>query len=210
MYTTRKKPKTVGEMILKSYSPVLNKQQISQFQELGKNHTEIMIENIQKISQSAIEEINNTKERMFTLETIDYKTLYKRPVECDILEELQEINKNHKRLLSSQEDSNVIIYNTKNGSLNRYLGGRCFSYNLSENGKRKKFLDVLLKRGVYMQTKELEIILSCPSAQAVAKIAQSFNDYVGNTLKLADNIKIIKGKNGSGYHINPKICIEKE
>lgn len=135
---------------------------------------------------------------------------YRRPVEYDILEELQEMNKNHKQLYASQESNNVIIYDTKSGSLDRNLGGKCFSYDLTESGKRKKLLDTLLYRDSYVQTKELEDILSCPSSQAVAKIVQTFNDYAINTLRLDKKTKLIQGKKGSGYRINPKIHIEKE
>jgi CRISPR/Cas system-associated endoribonuclease Cas2 len=123
------------------------------------------------------------------------------------LEELQELNKNHKRLLSSSQDSNVIIYDTRNGSLDRHLGGKLFSYDLTENGKRKQLLEILLDRGTYVKTKELESMLS---SSAVAKIVQTFNDYAINTLRLPKKTKIIQGKKGSGYRINPKIHIEKE
>lgn len=180
------KLKTVGEMVTHLHPPILNEYQISQFKEIGIKHAEI-IENVKKIAQPIIEQINRIREQAKLFEPIEYPhIIYNRPVEYDILEELQTINKNHKRLLSSQEDNNVIIYDTKNGSLDRHLGGKCFSYDLTENGKRKKLLEILLDRKAYVQTKDLEKMLSCPSSQAVAKIVQTFNNYAINTLRLQD------------------------
>ena len=198
---------TVGELVVKMHPPILNEDQISQFQEIGKRHAE-MIENVRKIAQPIIEQINHVREQAKLFEPVEYpEIVFNRPVEYDILEELQELNKNNKRLLSSSQDSNVIIYDTKNGSLDRNLGGKCFSYDLTENGKRKQLLEILLERGTYVKTKELELMLS---SSAVAKIAQTFNDYAINTLRLPKKTKLIQGKKGSGYRINPKIHIEKE
>jgi hypothetical protein len=66
---------------------------------------------------------------------------------------------------------------------------------------------ILLERGTYVKTKDLESMLS---SSAVAKIVQTFNDYAINTLRLPKKTKLIQGKKGSGYRINPKIHIEKE
>ncbi len=210
MADEQKKPMTVGELVAKIHPPTLSEGQISQFQEIGKRHAE-MIENIKKVAQPIIEQMNRVREQAKLFEPVEYPAIvYRRPVEYDILEELQELNKNHKRLLSSSQDSNVIIYDTNNGSLDRHLGGKLFSYDLTENGKRNKLLETLLNRDVYVQTKDLQRILSCPTSQAVAKIVQTFNDYAINTLRLPKKTKLIQGKKGSGYRINPKIHIEKE
>jgi DNA-binding response OmpR family regulator len=207
MENDQKKPMTVGELVAKIHSPVLSERQISQFQEIGKRHAE-MIENVRKVAQPIIEQMNRAREQIKLFEPVEYpEIVFRRPVEYDILEELQELNKNHKRLLSSSQDSNVIIYDTTNGSLDRHLGGKLFSYDLTENGKRKQLLEILLDRGTYIKTKELELILS---SSAVAKIVQTFNDYAINTLRLPKKTKLIQGKKGSGYRINPKIHIEKE
>jgi hypothetical protein len=206
----QKKPITVGELVIKAHPPVLSEQQISQFKEIGRRSIE-MVESVNKMAQPMIEQISRAYEQASIFKPIEHTPiLYRRPVEYDILEELQKLNKDNKRLLSSQEDTNVIIYDVGSGSLDRNLGGKTFSYDLTESGKRKRLLDVLLDRGTYVQTKELEEILSCPSSQAVAKIVQTFNDYAANTLRLQKKTKIIQGKKGSGYRINPKIHIEKE
>lgn len=207
MENDQKKATAVGELVAKIHSPVLSEGQISQFQEIGKRHAE-MIENVRKIAQPIIEQMNRAREQIKLFEPVEYpEIVFNRPVEYDILEELQELNKNHKRLLSSSQDSNVIIYDTRNGSLNRYLGNKLFSYDLTENGKRKQLLEILLDRGTYVKTKELESIIS---SSAVAKIVQTFNDYAINTLRLPKKPKLIQGKKGSGYRINPKIHVEKE
>lgn len=207
MENDQKKPMTVGELVAKIHSPVLSEGQISQFQEIGKRHAEMM-ENVRKVAQPIIEQMNRVREQIKIFEPVEYpEIVFNRPVEYDILEELQELNKNHKRLLSSSQDSNIIIYDTINGSLDRHLGGKLFSYDLTENGKRKQLLEILLDRDTYVKTKELESMLS---SSAVAKIVQTFNDYAINTLRLPKKTKLIQGKKGSGYRINPKIHIEKE
>lgn len=204
------KPMTVGELVAKIHPPTLSEGQISQFQEIGRRHAE-MIENVRKVAQPIIEQMNRVREQVKLFEPVEYpEIVFRRPVEYDILEELQELNKNHKRLISSSQDSNVIIYDRGNGSLDRHLGDKLFSYDLTENGKRKKLLETLLDRDAYVQTKDLQKILSCPSSQAVAKMVQTFNDYAINTLRLPKKTKLIQGKKGSGYRINPKIHIEKE
>ena len=207
MENDQKKPMAVGELVAKIHSPVLSEGQISQFQEIGKRHAEMM-ENVRKVAQPIIEQMNRVREQIKIFEPVEYpEIVFNRPVEYDILEELQELNKNHKRLLSSSQDSNIIIYDTINGSLDRHLGGKLFSYDLTENGKRKQLLEILLDRDTYVKTKELESMLS---SSAVAKIVQTFNDYAINTLRLPKKTKLIQGKKGSGYRINPKIHIEKE
>jgi hypothetical protein len=209
MADEQKKPITVGELVAKIHPPTLSEGQISQFRELGKRHAE-MIENVRKVAQPIIEQMNRVREQVKLFEPVEYpEIVFRRPVEYDILEELQELNKNHKRLLSSSQDSNVIIYDRDNGSLDRHLGDKLFSYDLTENGKRKKLLDLLLNKKGYIQTEDLKSLLGCPSNPAVAKIVQTFNDYACNTLKLK-NLKLIDGKKGSGYRINPKIHIERE
>jgi hypothetical protein len=133
---------------------------------------------------------------------------YVRPVEYDIRDELRELNKNHRKVLALQNDSvDCLIYDSAEACLTHVLGGRNFSYDLTEDGKRRQMFDVLYRAKKYVQTDELKVILKCPTTQAVAKIAQTFNAYAENTLRLK-NVRIIQGKKGSGYRINPKISIE--
>lgn len=201
-----KKPKTFGQV---SSFAVLSDSEISRFQEIRNRHMKD-VERMQKIAQPIIEQASKMREQVSFLEPMSEPIPYHRPVEYDILEELQELNKNHNRLLTSQEDINVIVYDTKNGSLQRYLGGKCFPCDITENSKRKKLFETLLSRGGYVSTKELMIILSCPSSLAVAKIKQTFNNHVADALRLDEKIELIQGRKGSGYRINPKIHIEKE
>ncbi len=209
------KLKIVRDAILEAHKfeeSLLNNPQIRQLQEIGKRHLEAL-KQVKKLADPIIRNISQKSEQVScitgTIPTIDRNVFYRRPVEYDILEELKEMNKSHKHTYPLQESGVVIIYDTKEGSLDRNLGGKYYSHALSENGKRKKLLDILLERKSYVQTKELEDLLSCPTSKAVAKIVQTFNDYAINNLRLDDNMKLIQGKKGSGYHINPKIRIEK-
>lgn len=133
---------------------------------------------------------------------------YVRPVEYDIRDELRELNKNHRKVLALRNDGvDCLVYDPSDGCLTRVLGGRNFSYDLTEDGKRKQMFETLYRAKKYVQTDELKEILKCPTTQAVAKIAQTFNSYAENTLRLK-KVRIIQGKKGSGYRINPKLIIE--
>lgn len=204
-----KKPITAAESLAKMHPSVLSERQISQFQEIGRQHAKI-IANIQKITQPITEQMNKIREQVHLFSPMNETIIYNRPVEYDILEELQELNKNRNSPLTSQEDGSIIVYDTKNGSLQRYIGGKCFPYDITENSKRKKLFETLLNRRGYVSTKELMIILSCPSSLAVAKIKQTFNNHASDALRLNKKTELIQGKKGSGYRINPKIHIEKE
>lgn len=103
----------------------------------------------------------------------------------------------------------VIAYDTEDGSLSRFIDGKNFSYGLTEDGKRKKLLDLLLNRRGYVKTDELRKLLDSPSSQAIAKLAQAINDNAKKSLRI-QKIKIIEGKKVSGYRINPKVTIRKE
>ncbi len=91
MENDEKKPMTVGELVAKIHSPVLSEGQISQFQEIGKRHAE-MIENVRKVAQPIIEQMNRAREQIKIFEPVEYpEIVFNRPVEYDILEELQEV-----------------------------------------------------------------------------------------------------------------------
>lgn len=203
-----KKTETVGEMIARQYPSVLSEYQISQFKEISKRHAEVT-EHIRKVAQPVIEQIARVQDQFQMFKPKKYVMKYYRPIEHDILYELKELNKNTKKSARLHQDDTVIIYSTKDGSLDRNIGGKCFSYDLTENGKRKKLLDILLDTGTYIKTEKLRDFLDCPTNQAVAKIVQTFNDYASNSLRLK-KIKVIDGKKGSGYRINPNIHIEKD
>lgn len=202
------KTETVGEMIARQYPSVLSEHQISQFKEIGKRHAEVA-EHIRRVAQPVIERMAQVQEQFQMFKPKKNIMKYYRPVEYDILDELRELNKNTKKPVPPHQEDTVIIYNTKDGSLDRNLGGKYFSYDLSENGKRKKLLDILLEQDRYIKTEQLRTLLGCPTNQAVAKIVQTFNDYASNSLRLK-KVKVIDGKKGSGYRINPNIHIEKD
>ena len=147
--------------------------------------------------------------------TRDVVIPYHRPVEYDILDELrtlndnqQEIIQNQQKILALREDGiDCLLYDAVDGSLSRVLAGKNYSYDMTSDGKRKQLFEILFRARKYMQTDELRMELKCPSTQAVSKIAHTFNEYANNTLRL-NGEKLIQGKRGSGYRLNPKIAIE--
>lgn len=197
MSNGNKKPQTVGDLISSTYYGDVQ-EKIKKFSEQREKILGAIRPTLERIA-----EIN----RSFTLpEANRYVLTNYQPTDVLILRELRELNKKQTPNKTIPETDVVIIYDTSDNSLNRTIGGKTFSYDLSENGKRKKLLDILLARGGYVQTNELEDILE---STAVAKIVQTFNDYAVNSLRLK-GLKVIQGKKGSGYRINPKIHIEKE
>lgn len=147
--------------------------------------------------------------------TRDVVIPYHRPVEYDILDELRDLNDNQREIIENQqkilalrEDGiDCLLYDAEDSSLSRVLAGKNYSYDMTSDGKRKQLFEILFRAKKYVQTDEIRMELKCPSTQAVSKIAQTFNDYADNTLRL-NGEKLIQGKKGSGYRLNPKIAIE--
>lgn len=172
------------------------------------------LERIQKDFKPVLDQMNNIKEEqakrseMFKSMFSAPKSLtYYRPVEYRILDELKELNKKKDTpVKKTNQNELVITYNTQDGSLDRIFGGKIFSYDLTEDGKRKRLIDLLVRDPSFVKTEKLKTYLNCPTTQAVAKIVQTLNDYAINTLRLK-NTKLIQGKKGSGYRINPKIIV---
>jgi hypothetical protein len=193
------KPKTVGDLISKEY--------FDQLQGMAKKFSEHQ--------KAVIDSIRPTIERMTELTRIgipernNYVLQNYVPTDVLILRELRQLNAKKEKTIQSQNSDVVIVYETSDVTLNRIIDGKVYSYDISENGKRKKLLDLLLNKKGYIQTEDLRSLLDCPTNQAVAKIVQTFNDYACNTLKLK-KLKLIDSKKGSGYRINPKIHIERE
>lgn len=193
------KPKTVGDLI--------SKEHFDQLQGMAKKFSEHQ--------KSVIDSIRPTIERMTELTRIgipeknNYVMANYVPTDVLILRELRQLNAKKERMVQSQNSDVVIVYDTSDISLNRIIDGKVYSYDISENGKRKKLLDLLLDKKGYIQTEDLRSLLECPTSPAVAKIVQTFNDYACNTLKLK-KLKLVDSKKGSGYRINPKIHIERE
>lgn len=173
-----------------------------------------MLKNLQPAINMALEAHKRYQEFNAPL-TRDVVIPYHRPVEYDILDELrtlndnqQEIIQNQQKILALREDGiDCLLYDAEDGSLSRVLAGKNYSYDMTSDGKRKQLFEILFRARKYVQTDELRMELKCPSTQAVSKIAQTFNDYADNTLRL-NGEKLIQGKKGSGYRLNPKIAIE--
>jgi hypothetical protein len=193
------KPQTVADLI--------GKEHFDQLQDVAKKFSEHQ--------KAVIDSIRPTIERMKELTRIgipeknNYIMANYVPTDVLILRELRQLNAKKEKTAQAQNSDVVIVYDTSDISLNRIIDGKVYSYDISESGKRKKLLDLLLNKKGYIQTEDLRSLLECPTNPAVAKIVQTFNDYACNTLKLK-NLKLIDGKKGSGYRINPKIHIERE
>ncbi len=193
------KPRTVGDLI--------SKEHFEQLQGIAKKFSEQ-----QKV---VIDSIRPTIERMTELTRIgipeknNYVIANYVPTDVLILRELRQLNAKKEKTTQVQNSDIVIVYETSDVTLNRVIDGKVYSYDISENGKRKKLLDLLLDKKGYIQTEDLRSLLDCPTNPAVAKIVQTFNDYARNTLKLK-KLKLVDSKKGSGYRINPKIHIERE
>ncbi len=186
---------------------LLDPQQFQQLIELAKQH-KIMMDQVQKVMQPVLDSVVRTQEAMKSAREPITMTYY-RPVEHLILDALHEIRDDKKIQTPKASTEILIVYDRKDSCLNRSIEGKCFSYDLTEDGKRKKLLDTLLDRDAYVKTGELSKILKCPSNPAVAKMVQTFNEYAQHALHLK-KVKLIEGKKGSGYRINPKIHIVRE
>lgn len=175
-------------------------------QKIAKEHAERMAK-LQKDLAPTLEQISRMQKMLSSQFTQENTISIPRPVEYQILDELRELNR--KRDLAAENPNTIVIdYNEEDNTLERNIDGRTFSYDLSENGKRKKALDTLLKQRGYVKTSVLMEKLSCPSNPAVSKLIQTFNDYARVSLRLA-KIKLIEGKKGSGYRINKNITIQR-
>lgn len=199
MSSSEKKPQTVGDLISREHFEHLQgvAKKFSEHQKAVLDSIRPTIERMTELTRIGIPEKNN------------YVMANYVPTDVLILRELRQLNAKKEKTIPSQSSDIVIVYETSDISLNRIIDGKFFSYDLSEGGKRKKLLDILLDKKVYVQTEELKNLLGCPTSQAVAKIVQTLNEYACNMLKLK-KIKLIDSKKGSGYRINPKIHIEKE
>jgi ribonuclease D len=194
------KKQTVGDLITNTYFEQ-SKETLKRFSEQREKVLDTIrptIERMAEISRSfIIPETNN-----YIMEKYE-------PTDVLILRELRELNKKQNQSKISSDTDILLTYDTADRSLNRNIGGKIFSYNLSEDGKRRNLLDIVYRKKVYVQTDELRNLLNCPTNQAVAKIVQTFNEKVVSSLRVKKT-KMIQGKKGSGYRLNPKIVMERE
>jgi hypothetical protein len=194
------KKQTVGELVSSTYLE-RSKETLKKFSEQHEKAISTIRPTIERMAEIS---------RSFVLPQTDSYIIEKyEPINVQILHEVRELNRKQTQNKILSETDILITYDTTDNSLNRIIGGKMFSYDLSEDGKRKKLLDILSNQKVYVKTENLITLLKCPTSQAVAKIVQTFNEQVANGLRLK-KIKMIQGKKGSGYRINPKIHIEKE
>jgi hypothetical protein len=193
------KKQTVGELIHNTYFE-RSQETLKRFSEQREKVLDTIRPTIERMAEIS---------RSFVLPQVDSYIIEKyEPTDVLILNELRELNRKQTQNKVSETDI-LITYDTTDNSLNRTISGKTFSYDLSEDGKRKKLLDILSNQKIYVKTENLVNLLNCPTSQAVAKIVQTFNEQVANGLRIKKT-KMIEGKKGSGYRITPKIHIEKE
>lgn len=193
------KKQTVGELIHNTYFE-RSQETLKRFSEQREKVLDTIRPTIERMAEIS---------RSFVLPQVDSYIIEKyEPTDVLILNELRELNRKQTQNKVSETDI-LITYDTTDNSLNRTISGKTFSYDLSEDGKRKKLLDILSNQKIYVKTENLVNLLNCPTSQAVAKIVQTFNEQVANVLRIKKT-KMIEGKKGSGYRITPKIHIEKE
>lgn len=116
----------------------------------------------------------------------------------------------HKNPVVKKIDSGVktaeLIYNRHDKELKKYIGNKEISCDFSK--KRLSLLEVLLDSDGYVETSTLMDMLKCPTSSAVSKLAKGVNNRTKNKLQIKE--KLIDGRSGFGYRINPKIRIHKE
>ncbi len=148
-----------------------------------------------------IKNIKETRENRFSPEVfLSTKDLQ--------LRELKDINKKLNSRVTQAPSEYIIIYNTKYNTLSRIVDGVELTCDLSENGKRKSFIDLLHKARTYITTEKVKEHLNCPTGDSVSALKKSINTKLQFELSLG-TVKVLEGKQGSGYRINPKITIQK-
>ncbi len=121
-----------------------------------------------------------------------------------ILQELRQIKNNLVIKVNSGEAG--IIYDIKANTLSREVDGNKLVCDISEIGKRKILLDILIAEGKYVKTEILRDLVGSKNNLALSKLAKVFSRKVEIDLALVD-IDFIQGKKDSGYRINPKVLI---
>lgn len=109
-----------------------------------------------------------------------------------------------KTILSDHE----IFFDTQTRSLNRFLSdGSILTYKF-KTGKRFQLFNELFFFGNYIQTAALAKELECPTTNAVMKMAEGINTQAKINLEIKE--KIIEGREGLGYRINPNFTVHKK
>jgi hypothetical protein len=120
---------------------------------------------------------------------------------------IRELNKEEVKKLESKEKqiegTNLYLYLNQNGELYREPKDKYY-YPMDEKKDRYKIIRFLLKNG-YKQTLEISGILNGKSIKSIQTEINKINNVAMNRLKIKD--RLIKGKKGSGYRINPKYKI---
>lgn len=97
-----------------------------------------------------------------------------------------------------------LFYDSKEKILTRTIGERLLTTRFKGGeAKRLNLFERLKQAKSYIKTETLRDELNCPSTEAVRKIVQGINNKVFSDLNVKD--KIIEGRPGFGYRINPRV-----
>lgn len=118
------------------------------------------------------------------------------------------ISKNPEQHHRASSTEIVISYESSESQLTRMVDGKAYKYELVESAKRKKLFDIMRMSSGFIKRDKLRQLLDCPTNDAVYSMIKTFNQHAQTALRLK-KIRIIEGKIGSGYRINPDVKIER-
>jgi len=100
-----------------------------------------------------------------------------------------------------------LSYDRKNKELIREAG-KTLVLKFSGTGKRRDLFEIIFDADGFVDTETLMEKTGSPSFNAVSKLTQGINSRVISDLKLKK--KLIEGREGFGYRINPEITIHRQ
>lgn len=198
--------KTEREERLDGYTP--SQLMIKELVEKNLAHTIHQMKPVLEAAKDASDKINRIKESIIVSKELEISSVNSISFRDHKLDVLNEISKKLDSKFTQAPNEYIIIYNTKYSTLSRIVDGVELTCDLAENGKRKSFIDLLLKVRTYMTTEKVKEHLNCPTNDSVSALKKSINTKLQFELSLG-TVKFLEGKQGSGYRINPKVTIQK-
>lgn len=114
------------------------------------------------------------------------------------------------RVHSSASTMNAeLFYDPKSKELSRTILRKksVSAFEKIKGNKRKRLFERLLRAvGKFVKTEDLVEFLDCPDAQALTKIVQAINAKARRDLHIS---RLIEGRKGDGYRLNPDISIQR-
>lgn len=101
-----------------------------------------------------------------------------------------------------------LVYDFNEKILTRTVPGKVLSSRFKGGeAKRVNLFEKLVKAKKFVETRSLQEELGCPTTEAVRKLAQGINNKIRNDLNIEE--KVIEGRLGFGYRINPQIAVHR-